>query len=332
MDESPGRHPMNENNEVKFTSNMNRIIPETQVTSTNKLSQDYLETPELASAMREGTKIVHSAAENSVFTKRFLNGEINVDEYGRYVTSLYFVYRTLENLLAQHKHNPVVQKVHFPYELNRENALLKDIEYYYGKNRVAEMTDFKNITPAVQNYITSLQDAAAKDPSLLIAHSYARYLGDLSGGQILAKRLKKHVLKISASDPAWDSYEGLEFYNFDHIGNHTEFKTLYRQCLNEARVTQEMKDTIVDEAIRAFKLNIALFDEIQYLSENNKLHTTAKDRGKKSSVSSTVTESSTLEGSTKRRAFNADWLVGFATGGITVALCISIYNRIYNSQ
>lgn len=63
----------------------------------------------------------------------------------------------------------------------------------------------------------------------------------LTGGQILAKRLKKHVLKISVTDAAWDSYEGLEFYNFDHIGSHNEFKSLYRQRLDEAHVTQRTK-------------------------------------------------------------------------------------------
>lgn len=63
----------------------------------------------------------------------------------------------------------------------------------------------------------------------------------LIGGQILAKRLKKHVLKIDVTDVAWDSYDGLEFYNFGHIGNYTEFKNLYRQRLDGAHVTQYTK-------------------------------------------------------------------------------------------
>jgi heme oxygenase len=43
------------------------------------------------------------------------------------------------------------------------------------------LIDEKNITPAVKNYIKSLNAAAEKNPGLLIAHSYSRYLGDLSG-------------------------------------------------------------------------------------------------------------------------------------------------------
>lgn len=126
------------------------------------------------------------------------------------------------------------------------------------------MTNFENATPAVKNYISALHDAASRNPALLIAHSYSRYLGDLSGkytsvffcqltntyniqigGQILAKRLKKFVLKLDVTDAAWDSYQGLEFYNFENIGSHNEFKNLYRQRLDEAQVTQYVKGIIV---------------------------------------------------------------------------------------
>lgn len=116
-----------------------------------------------------------------------------------------------------------------------------DLEYYYGKDRIAELTDFDNATPAVKTYVNALKDAAEKNPALLIAHSYSRYLGDLSGGQILSKRLKKHVLKRDVTDASWDSHHGLEFYNFDHIRSHNEFKNLYRQRLDESPVTQYVK-------------------------------------------------------------------------------------------
>jgi len=52
------------NIEVKI-SNLNHYLPETK----SKKSQDFLSDPQLAMAMKEGTKVIHSAAENSVFTK-----------------------------------------------------------------------------------------------------------------------------------------------------------------------------------------------------------------------------------------------------------------------
>ncbi|KAI8888266.1 hypothetical protein K501DRAFT_210725 [Backusella circina FSU 941] len=236
--------------------------------------QEYLEDPQLAMAMREGTKVIHRAAETSVFTKRFLKGDINADEYGRYINSLYFVYKNMEALLEQYKDHPAVNLIYFPVELNRTEALLQDLEYFYGAQHAAELIDPSLMTPAVEMYVKAMQLACAQSPALLVAHSYSRYLGDLSGGQILAKRLKKHVLGLNEDDSAWDTTEGLNFYYFNNLGNQSEFKNSYREKLNAAKVTAETRDLIVTEAIRSFELNIALFDEVQQLSEANSLHPT----------------------------------------------------------
>ncbi|KAG0186353.1 hypothetical protein DFQ28_007972 [Apophysomyces sp. BC1034] len=243
-----------------------------------------LEDPQLAAAMREGTKVVHRAAENSVFTKRFLKGEINRDEYGQYIQSLYFIYKSMEELLEKHKENPAIDLVYFPKELNREQTLVQDLEYYYGKDRLAQVIDPSSMTPAVKQYIKALDDACAIHPALLIAHSYSRYLGDLSGGQILAKRLKKHVLGLDENDGAWDSDQGLQFYLFSNIGNQKEFKAIYRDRLNAAKVNAKTRDLIVDEAVRSFELNIAVFDEVHELSQANKLRPTVGAKVVNSSV------------------------------------------------
>ncbi|ORZ07092.1 heme oxygenase-domain-containing protein [Absidia repens] len=229
-----------------------------------------LEDPQLAQAMREGTKVVHRAAETSVFTRRFLKGDISREEYGRYILSLYFVYQKMEALLAQHKSHPSVQLIHFPTELNREEALLEDLDYFYGKDRARALVEDKsNVTPAVQQYLTAMDEACAKHPALMIAHSYSRYLGDLSGGQLLAKRLKQAVMGLKPGSAEWDTKVGLAFYHFDHLGNQAEFKDFYRQRLNSAQVNASTREWIVAEAVRSFELNIAVFDEIQHLSDTN---------------------------------------------------------------
>ncbi|KAI8983825.1 hypothetical protein BDB01DRAFT_790252 [Pilobolus umbonatus] len=233
------------------------------------MTQEILADPQLASAMKEGTKGVHKAAETSEFIKRFLSGDITKNEYGRYINNLYFIYKKMESLLDQYKDDEVIKMVHFPAELNRENAILQDLEYYYGKDKIALVTSDAQITPAVQQYLDALDAAVAKNPALLIAYSYSRYLGDLSGGQIMAKRLKKHVLGLTTEDVAWEEYNGVQFYNFEHIENHMEFKKLYRSRLDSAAVTQEVKDQIVHEAVVAFDLIIATFNEIEELSKNN---------------------------------------------------------------
>jgi heme oxygenase len=147
----------------------------------------------------------------------------------------------MEALLEQHKDHPSVSLIYFPFELNRTNSLLQDLEYFYGAEHLAELTDPSLMTPAVEIYVKAMQNACAKSPALLVAHSYSRYLGDLSGGQILAKRLKKHVLGLNETDSAWDATEGLNFYHFNNLGNQSDFKNFYRERLNAAKVTAETR-------------------------------------------------------------------------------------------
>lgn len=85
-----------------------------------------------------------------------------------------------------------------------------------------------------------------------------------------------------------------------------------------------MVDLIVAEAIYSFELNIALFDEIQALSDSKELHPTL-DYDDTESVDSTLGATSET-----KNAFlpNADWLVGFATGMATFAVGLSLYHRL----
>lgn len=300
---------------------------------------EYLEDPQLASAMREGTKVVHRAAETSVFTKRFLKGEINADEYGRYINSLYFVYKYMEELLEQYKEHQVVKIIHFPLELNRRESIEKDLEYFYGQERVAELTDPESMTPAVQKYVQAMKDACAKSPALLIAHSYSRYLGDLSGGQILAKRLKKAVLKLDENDGSWDTTEGLNFYLFNNLGNQTDFKNFYRERLNAAKVDQNTRDLIVAEAVNSFELNIALFDEIQELSEAGKLARTviqSKLEEEEEVIVETIEVEVSVAETTEvpKKKTTSKYSATSVVGGITlavaaVAIGATVYQRYY---
>jgi len=60
-------------------------------------------------------------------------------------------------------------------------------------------------------HLQALSDSA--DPSLLLAHAYVRYVGDLSGGQVI----RRHVAKAYGTDVA--SGEGVRFYDFKSLDN-----------------------------------------------------------------------------------------------------------------
>jgi len=100
-----------------------------------------------------------------------------------------------------------------------------DLEYFQGeswKDRINEPLS----SPALQAYLEAIEKCSSTNPALLIAHLYTRYLGDLSGGQILAKRLIKHM-HLPKSGP------GTAFYRFDKIETPTLFKQVYRGRLNQ---------------------------------------------------------------------------------------------------
>ncbi|KAI8990028.1 heme oxygenase-domain-containing protein [Pilobolus umbonatus] len=292
-----------------------------------KEEDEILEDPQLAMAMREGTKVIHRAAETSVFTRRFMKGDITADEYGLYINSLYFVYKYMEELLEQYKEHPVVKLIYFPHELNRQESLKQDMAYFYGEEAVPRLVDPATMPSSVKKYVETMKEACLKNPALLIAHSYTRYLGDLSGGQMLAKRLKKSVLKLEEGDSSWDTTIGLNFYMFNTLGNHTDFKNFYRERLNAAKVDKKTRDLIVAESVVSFELNIGLFDQIQEYSDAGKLVPTVLN---KEEVEEEIEIIEVTRDSPRKEVKSAvNWLA--AVGALTSVVVVGavVYQRYY---
>lgn len=161
----------------------------------------------------------------------------------------------LEEENAKHANHPLFKAIHFPKELNRGQLLEEDLEFYYGPDWKEQI----EISPATEEYVNRLREVSSQDPSLLIAHHYSRYLGDLSGGQILKKMVKK-ALDLPQSG------EGVRFYDFDHVPEAKKFKNMYRSNLDKLGIGKEKADEIVNEANAAFLLNIRVFKEIDVLA------------------------------------------------------------------
>lgn len=204
----------------------------------------------LATKLREGTKKSHTMAENVGFVRCFLKGVVEKTSYRKLVTDLYFVYSAMEEEMDRHKDHPILSKIHFT-ELNRRESLESDLQYYYGSNWKNEITQ----SPAGEAYVKQIRELSNTDPTLLVAHSYTRYLGDLSGGQIL-KRIAQQAMNLNDG-------EGTAFYEFDDIQDEKAFKTMYRQAMDELPVDDATADRIVDEANAAFGMNMKLFQELE---------------------------------------------------------------------
>ena len=199
--------------------------------------------------LKEGTKKSHSAAENTKFVAGFLRGVLDKEQYRQLLTNFYYVYDTMEQRIRESTDN-LVSMISYP-ELERVNALDRDLRYYYGP-----MWRDKQIpSEACNTYCYRINEIAEKDPYLLIAHHYTRYIGDLSGGQIL-----KGIASKALDNPVG---EGLHFYDFPEIEDAKAWKDGYRLCLDNMDLDEQQKNAIITEANYAFKLNMYIFDEIQ---------------------------------------------------------------------
>ncbi len=136
-------------------------------------------------------------------------------------------------------------------DLNRRDSLEQDLAFYFGPDWRSAV----KATPAAQEYVGRIHQLAAESPELLVGHHYTRYIGDLSGGQIL-KNIAQKAMNLGEHD-------GLRFYEFDAIPDEKAFKIGYRATLDALPIDQATADRIVAEANHAFHLNMKMFQELE---------------------------------------------------------------------
>ena len=146
--------------------------------------------------------------------------------------------------------HPVIKPIGFK-ELFRKETLEDDLSFYYGPNWKKEIS----ISSSAKSYVERIRLVAKESPELLVAHHYTRYIGDLSGGQIL-KKIAKKALNLNDN-------KGLSFYDFDMIDDDKKFKENYSKTLNGLPINQTIADQIIDEANQSFTYNMKMFKELE---------------------------------------------------------------------
>ncbi|MFJ3668234.1 heme oxygenase (biliverdin-producing) [Streptomyces sp. NPDC090106] len=200
-----------------------------------------------STAIRTASHEQHVEAETSTFMSDLLGGRLGVDAYARYTEQLWFVYEALESGADRLAADPVAGPFVQP-ELYRLGALERDLEHLRGPGWRTGLSAL----PATQAYADRVRECAAEWPGGYIAHHYTRYLGDLSGGQIIRDKAER----------TWGferKGDGVRFYVFENIANPAAFKRGYRELLDGVRADDLEKQRIVTECKRAFSLNTAVF-------------------------------------------------------------------------
>jgi heme oxygenase len=178
------------------------------------------------SNLKELTKEQHTNAERQAFVKVLMSGKINPKFYATYLWNQHKKYDLLEAIAMSHG-----LLNDFP-TIRRKMKIEEDfIELWEGQ------ADLPPILPSTEEYIMHMRNIMA-EPEKLMAHIYVLHMGDLSGGQMISKRVPG---------------EG-RMYQFD--GDHNTIKDAIRS---------KTTDDMADEAKYVFESATALFKELMEL-------------------------------------------------------------------
>jgi len=167
----------------------------------------------------------HKNAERQEFVKIMMSGSIHPKFYATFLWNLHTRYDLLEAMCRVHRlfdDFPTIQ---------RYQAIRNDFNFLWQEKNPPPTL------PSTNDYVMHLK-SCMNDPEKLMAHIYTFHMGDLSGGQMIAKKV-----------PGLRS-----MYNFE--GDIDTLKNKIREKLN---------DSMAEEARYAFDSATQLFKEMMDL-------------------------------------------------------------------
>ena len=196
----------------------------------------------LSARLREETRAAHRGAERGRLVRGLLRGDVSREVYASYLAALYRLYEALEAGLERHREHPCVGPLRWP-ALWRAPALARDLGALLG----ADWREHVARDVAAGGYVARLVAVTEDAPPLLVAHAYTRYLGDLSGGQIL----RGAVARFAPDAVALYEFPGLEV---------REAAQGFRARLDALPLGPGLAAAIVEEAKLAFALHADILD------------------------------------------------------------------------
>ena len=175
-------------------------------------------------SLKELTHEAHRNAETQPFVKVLFSGRIDPLLYAQYLKNQHPIYEVLEVCAMAHG------LLNGMPDIRRAPAILDDFAELWGDQPIPEL---RPVVGRYMDYIFSIKD----DPKKLMAHIYVRHMGDLAGGQMIAKRVPG-------------------------LGKYYQFKD--PESL-KAAIREKLSDDMADEAKLCFKFAEELFQEMQEL-------------------------------------------------------------------
>lgn len=206
-------------------------------------------TPEagLADLLRTRTHALHRQAEQSGIVVALLQGRASRSAYALLLRNLLPAYRALEEGLERHREKAALAAIARP-PVYRAQAIESDLRALQGPHWQASLP----LLDAGARYAARVAQVSEGHGERLVAHAYARYLGDLNGGRILCRLLSRSL----GLGP-----ESLAFYAYPGVDDLDAFKASYRRAFDAATAHVD-PEAVADEALHAFRLNVALSEEV----------------------------------------------------------------------
>lgn len=223
---------------------------------------------------------IHDQVAMSDGAKRLTSGQLSRESYIRYLMMLWHIYDTFEGALERHAVHPTLEPTYNPALLARAPSLSADISHLLQVDESSWKTHpihvklLSSSPEPLTAYVQRIQELSdSSDPSPLLAHSYVRYMGDLSGGQTI-----RHILS-KAYDLDEAAGFGVSFYAFKELrsaklaslGEMKRIKDWFREGMNKAgEQGAEVKASVVAETRTAFELNSDLLSILDLEPEESK--------------------------------------------------------------
>jgi heme oxygenase len=180
-------------------------------------------------SLKDLTHEAHRQAETRPFVKILFSGKVDPKLYATYLKNQHPIYEVLEVCAMP------LQLLHGLTDIRRAPSILEDFIEIWGKDNPEK----PKMCPTVDRYIRyilSIKD----DPRKLMAHIYVRHMGDLAGGQMIAKRVPGTGKYYQFTDP-----EGLK-----------------------SAIRGKIDDELAEEAKVCFKFAADLFEDMLVIAKD----------------------------------------------------------------
>jgi len=181
----------------------------------------------------------------------------------------------LESALDARSTHPCLAPTYNPTVFRRADAVSSDISHFLSCSTISPSEwqkhplyseDFLPLPWFLVRYISRLDTLSrSPDPTLLLAHSYVLYLGDLSGGQYIKRILSKAygVDETFMTFYAFRKPGGEGGSEMAGMGDMRKLKEWFKSGLDEGVADNVVKKgELLKEAQVAFRLNRELLDSL----------------------------------------------------------------------